>query len=108
MEAIQRATADIPEVFLINDHAPVSWIEESNDALAEAAEDWPHTTLVDWADAAAAHEDELWDGIHLKPSAAGLYARLVARAVREKVAYPAPPPSAAGSSTGSEPGPRGR
>jgi peptidoglycan/LPS O-acetylase OafA/YrhL len=109
MEAIQRATADIPEVFLINDHAPVSWIEESNDALAEAAEDWPHTTLVDWADAAAAHEDELWDGIHLKPSAAGLYARLVAKAVREKVAYPAPAPQpAAGSRTGSEPGPRGR
>jgi peptidoglycan/LPS O-acetylase OafA/YrhL len=90
MAAIQKATADVGEVFLINDHAPVSWIDESNHALEEAAEDWPHTTLVDWADVAAAHEDELYDGIHLKPAAAGLYARLVSQAVREKVAYPAP------------------
>ena len=49
MEAIQKATADVGQLFLITDHAPVSWIEESNHALAEAAEDWPHTTLVDWA-----------------------------------------------------------
>jgi peptidoglycan/LPS O-acetylase OafA/YrhL len=91
MEAIQRATAGVGELFLVTDHAPVSWVEESNGALEEAAEDWPHTTLVDWAAVAAAHEDELWDGIHLKPSAAGLYARLVSRAVREEVAYPAAP-----------------
>ncbi|MGD9737534.1 MAG: acyltransferase family protein [Solirubrobacterales bacterium] len=88
MEAIQRATAGVGELFLITDHAPVSWVEESNHALEEAAEDWPHTTLVDWADLAAEHEDELWDGIHLKPAAAGLYARLVNRVVRESVPFP--------------------
>jgi peptidoglycan/LPS O-acetylase OafA/YrhL len=92
MEAIQKATAGVGELFLITDHAPVSWIDESNGALEEAAQDWPHTTLIDWAPVAAAHEDDLWDGIHLKPSAAGLYARLVSRAVREKIAYPAPRP----------------
>ena len=37
MEAIQKATADVGQLFLINDHAPVSWVEESNHALAEAA-----------------------------------------------------------------------
>jgi hypothetical protein len=89
MESIQRATAGVGELFLITDHAPVSWVEESNQALEEAAEDWPHTTLVDWAPIAAAHEDELWDGIHLRPSGAALYAQLVSRAVHEKVAYPA-------------------
>jgi lysophospholipase L1-like esterase len=88
MEAIQKATADIGELFLITDHAPVSWVDESNRALEEAAEDWPHTTLIDWADLAAEHEGELWDGIHLKPAAAGLYARLVNQVVRESVPYP--------------------
>jgi peptidoglycan/LPS O-acetylase OafA/YrhL len=91
LEAIQKATADVGELFLITDHAPVSWIDESNGALAEAAEDWPHTTLIDWAPVAAEHEAELWDGIHLKPSAAALYAQLVNEAVRGKVAYPAAP-----------------
>jgi hypothetical protein len=92
MEAIQKATAGIGELFLISDHAPVSWVEESNHALEEAAEDWPHTTLIDWAGLAAAHEDELWDGIHLKPAAASLYARLVSQVVRESVPYPRPRP----------------
>ncbi|HZO05714.1 MAG TPA: hypothetical protein VFB52_04955, partial [Solirubrobacterales bacterium] len=91
MEAIQKATANVGELFLINDHAPVSWIDESNSAIEEAGEDWPHTTVIDWAAAADANEDLLWDGIHLKPAAAALYARLVNEAVREKVAFPPPP-----------------
>ncbi|MGE5408006.1 MAG: hypothetical protein ACM3NV_05285, partial [Syntrophothermus sp.] len=101
MEAIQRATADVGELFLINDHAPVSWVDESNHALAEAAEDWPHTTLIDWAAVAAAHEDLLWDGIHLRPGGAGLYARLVDRAVREMVAFPPPSPRSGAEATSS-------
>jgi peptidoglycan/LPS O-acetylase OafA/YrhL len=88
MEAIQKATSGVGELFLINDHAPVSWVGESNHALAEAAEDWPHTTLVDWAKAIEGKEDLLWDGIHMKPGGAGIYARLVAKAVHEKVAFP--------------------
>ncbi|MDX6622093.1 MAG: hypothetical protein QOE75_25 [Solirubrobacterales bacterium] len=91
MEAIQQATGNVGELVLINDHAPVSWIDESNAAIEEAGEDWPHTTVVDWAAAAAAHEDLLWDGIHLKPAAAVLYANLVNKAVREKVSFPPSP-----------------
>jgi hypothetical protein len=81
MEALQKATSGVGELFLINDHAPVSWMEESNHALAEAARDWPHTTLIDWKPVAESHGDMLWDGIHLAPAAAGLYARLVSRVV---------------------------
>jgi peptidoglycan/LPS O-acetylase OafA/YrhL len=88
MEAIQKATVDVGQLFFVNVHAPVSWIEESNHALAEAAADWPHTTLIDWKAVAEENEDLLWDGIHLKPAAAGLYARLVSAAVREKVPFP--------------------
>jgi len=89
MEAIQQATAGVGELFLINDHAPVSWVGESNHALAEADEDWPHTTLIDWAAVADSRKGLLWDGLHLTPAGASLYARLVARTVRSKVRFPA-------------------
>jgi len=82
MEALQKATSTVGELFLINDHAPVSWVEESNHALAEAARDWPHTTLIDWKPVAEAHQNLLWDGIHLTPAGASVYARLVDRTVR--------------------------
>ena len=86
MEALRKATSNVGELFLINDHAPVSWQDESNHALEEADETWPHTTLIDWAPVAAAHETLLWDGIHLTPGGAGIYARLVARTVQTELA----------------------
>jgi peptidoglycan/LPS O-acetylase OafA/YrhL len=92
MEDLRKATSEVGELFLIDDHAPVSWIGESNHALAEAARDWPRTTLIDWEPVAAAHEDLLWDGIHLTPAAAGLYAHLVSGAVHEEIAFPPPLP----------------
>jgi peptidoglycan/LPS O-acetylase OafA/YrhL len=92
MEDLQKATSEVGELFLINDHAPVSWVGESNHALAEAARDWPHTTMIEWKPVADSHEDLLWDGIHLTPAAAGLYARLITTVVREKIAFPPPPP----------------
>jgi hypothetical protein len=91
MEAIQRATGGVGELFLVSDHAPVSWQRESNEALAEAAADWPHTTLIDWAPLAAAHENLLWDGIHLTPAGAALYTRLISRIVHETVPFPPQP-----------------
>ncbi len=83
MEALRKATSNVGELFLITDHAPVSWQDESNHALEEADATWPHTTLIDWAPVAAAHEDLLWDGIHLTPGGAGLYTRLIARTVHQ-------------------------
>jgi peptidoglycan/LPS O-acetylase OafA/YrhL len=91
MEDLRKATSEVGELFLVDDHAPVSWIGESNHALSEAARDWPHTALIDWGPIAASHENLLWDGIHLTPAGAGLYARLVSAAVHEKVAFPPPP-----------------
>ena len=86
MEALRKATSNVGELFLIDDHAPVSWQDESNHALEEADETWPHTTLINWAAVAAAHENLLWDGIHLTPGGAGLYTRLVSREVRSALA----------------------
>jgi peptidoglycan/LPS O-acetylase OafA/YrhL len=88
MEAIQKATAGVGELFLVNDHAPVSWQDESNHALAEAAADWPHTTLIDWRSVAESRSGLFWDGIHLTPAGAGVYARLLSGAVRENVPFP--------------------
>jgi peptidoglycan/LPS O-acetylase OafA/YrhL len=81
MEAIRKATAVVGEVYLVNDHAPVSWLAESNHALAEAGRDWPHTTVVDWKAAAESGDGLLWDEIHLTPRGARLYARTIAEAI---------------------------
>jgi peptidoglycan/LPS O-acetylase OafA/YrhL len=90
MAALQAASTNVGELFLINDHAPVSWLAESNRALAEAAADWPHTTLIDWKAAAESEDGLLWDETHLTPAGAGVYARLVSAAVRKEVAFPPP------------------
>jgi peptidoglycan/LPS O-acetylase OafA/YrhL len=81
MQELEKATSNVGELFLVNDHAPVSWQEESNHALAEAAKDWPHTTLIDWRSAAQSRDGLTWDSIHLTPAGAGVYARLVAATV---------------------------
>ncbi|HXF31822.1 MAG TPA: acyltransferase family protein [Solirubrobacterales bacterium] len=89
MEALRRATTNVGQLFLISDHAPVSWQAESNAAIAEAAKLWHHTTEIPWA--AVAEEDGeslFWDGIHLTPKGAGVYARLVSKVVHEKVPFP--------------------
>jgi peptidoglycan/LPS O-acetylase OafA/YrhL len=81
MAAIEKASAEVGELYLVNDHAPVSWIEESNRAIDEAGEDWPHTTVIDWNSAAESRDGLLWDGIHLTPAGARLYARTIAEGV---------------------------
>jgi hypothetical protein len=89
MEALRKATTNVRQLFLISDHAPVSWQDESNHAIAEASEDWHHTTEIPWAKAAEeGGESLLWDGIHLTPKGAGVYARLVSKVLHEKLAFP--------------------
>jgi hypothetical protein len=89
MEALRKATTNVGQLFLISDHAPVSWQDESNEAIAEASELWHHTTEIPWAKVAKEEGESLfWDGIHLTPKGAGVYARLVSEVVHEKVAFP--------------------
>jgi len=90
MAAIRKATADVGELFLVNDHAPVDWLAESNHALADAAAEWPHTTLIDWKAAAESEDGLLWDETHLTPAGAGVYARLITAAVRGEIPFPPP------------------
>ncbi|MBS1883241.1 MAG: acyltransferase [Actinobacteria bacterium] len=89
MEALRKATTNVGQLFLISDHAPVSWQDESNEAIAEASKLWHHTTEIPWARVAEEGGESLfWDGIHLTPKGAGVYARLVSKVVHEKVAFP--------------------
>src|ERR1700760_3603507 len=89
MEALRKATTNVGQLFLISDHAPVSWQDESNHAIREACEDWHHTTEIPWAKAAEEGGEGLfWDGIHLTPKGAGVYARLVSQVLHEKIAFP--------------------
>jgi hypothetical protein len=89
MEQLRKATTNVGQLFLISDHAPVSWQDESNEAIAEASKDWHNTTEIPWAEAAEEGGESLfWDGIHLTPKGAGIYARLVSQVVHEKVPFP--------------------
>jgi peptidoglycan/LPS O-acetylase OafA/YrhL len=90
MEALRKDTTNVKQLFLISDHAPVSWQDESNHAIREASEDWHNTTEIPWAKAAEEGGESLfWDGIHLTPEGAGVYARLVTKVLHEKLAFPA-------------------
>jgi hypothetical protein len=89
MEALRKATTNVGQLFLISDHAPVSWQDESNEAIAEASELWHHTTEIPWKVAAEEGGESLfYDGIHLTPKGAGVYANLVSQVLHEKVAFP--------------------
>jgi hypothetical protein len=89
MTALRKATTNVGQLFLISDHAPVSWQDESNHAIREASKLWHNTTEIPWAKAAEEGGESLfWDGIHLTPKGAGVYARLVSQVVHEKVAFP--------------------
>jgi peptidoglycan/LPS O-acetylase OafA/YrhL len=89
MEALRKATTNVGQLFLISDHAPVSWQDESNEAIAEASKLWHNTTEIPWAKAAEQGGETLfWDGIHLTPKGAGVYARLVSQVLHEKIAFP--------------------
>ena len=93
MEKLRAATTNVGQLFLVSDHAPVSWQDESNEAIAEASKDWHNTTEIPWAEAAEEGGESLfWDGIHLTPKGAGIYARLVSQVVHEKVPFPHPHP----------------
>jgi hypothetical protein len=105
MDELRSATSGVGELFLVSDRAPVSWMDESNHALAEAARDWPHTTLIDWKPVAESRDGLLWDGIHLTPAGAGAYARLVAGTVRQWLAAHSPRqrPATSGGAAGRRP-----
>jgi peptidoglycan/LPS O-acetylase OafA/YrhL len=109
MAAIRHYTRGLGHLFFVSDEAPVSWEGQSNSALLEAAKEWPQTSLINWH-AIAGRSGYTWDGIHLTPTGARAYAKLVAHDVlgqigtaparqRAKPAAPAAPQAKRASAT---------
>jgi len=100
MHVLHAATV----VVFVNLKEPRSWEAHDNAILADAAKRYSNVVVVDWHDASDHHAEYFWDdGIHLRPTGAAAYARLVAAAltpVRGVSASPAPSGSVAPSPAG--------
>jgi len=72
----------VKEIILANTRVPRPWQNEVNAMLAQVASVVPHTTLVNWYQASANHNDYFYpDGVHLNPLGARVYAALLAHAL---------------------------
>jgi peptidoglycan/LPS O-acetylase OafA/YrhL/lysophospholipase L1-like esterase len=77
MGDLREALRGVDHIFLVNVQAPVSWEDESNGALSDAADSWPNTTLLDWNKLANSDRDLTFDGIHLTPAGVRAYVGLI-------------------------------
>jgi peptidoglycan/LPS O-acetylase OafA/YrhL len=95
MEEIEGATAEVGEIYLLNLEVPLTWEGPNNEAIADAAEDWPNATLLDWHGLVNSRGGMTFDGVHLTPAGVRAYTELIAEAVgggaggRELAAEPA-------------------
>ena len=88
MEDLRRATAEAGVLLLVNDHAPVSWIEGvERPARGGRPGHGPTRSWSTGPPVAREHDRLTWDETHLTPAGAGVYTRLVTRAVRAAGVY---------------------
>ena len=88
MEALQKATPNVGELFLVNDHAPVSWIGRVQPRPRRSRRGLAAHDADRLARGGRRPRSLLWDSIHLTPAGAGVYARLVAGAVHTELRKP--------------------
>jgi peptidoglycan/LPS O-acetylase OafA/YrhL len=81
MDDLHEALRGVGHIFLVNVQAPVSWEDESNGALRDAADSWANTTLIDWNKLANSDRDLTFDGIHLTPAGTRAYVGLIVDAL---------------------------
>jgi peptidoglycan/LPS O-acetylase OafA/YrhL len=77
--ALKASLAGVDHVYLLNVEVPRSWEDEVNSELEQIAGVWPEAEVVDWHDAVS--PEMTYDGIHVDPDGAEVYANLVAGAV---------------------------
>jgi hypothetical protein len=83
LAATLRLLADRRRVVLLTDRVPRDWERPNNATLAHVASRYPNTVLIDWHGKSSGHSDWFYrDGLHLGAAGAGVYARLIAAAVR--------------------------
>ena len=88
--SIMKAAGVDRQVYLVNIKVPRRWEEPNNRAIDQcAALHADQVTVVDWHRAATQHPQWLYsDGMHLRPSGALAFARLIANAIRTNVSDP--------------------
>ena len=77
--ALKASLAGVDHVYLINVEVPRSWEDEVNSELVQISEIWPQAEVVDWHDAVS--PEMTYDGIHVDPEGAEVYANVIANAV---------------------------
>jgi hypothetical protein len=72
---------DRQRVVLINDRVPRDWQDSNNALLARTAKQFPNVVLLDWHALSAGHSSWFYDDqIHLNPSGAPHFARMILQA----------------------------
>jgi hypothetical protein len=78
---LKDALAGVDHVYLVNVEVTRSWEGEVNGELDEAVASWPQAQVIDWHGTIQA--DMTYDGVHVKPDGAVVYADLIASAIEE-------------------------
>lgn len=94
-DRMMEVLAGVQRVVFVNLHADRDWIAGNNAVIAAGVGRYPNAVLVDWAGATAETPDLFWDGMHVRPAGAELYADLILEAVAPpaKAAPPSPTPT---------------
>jgi hypothetical protein len=80
-----RRLRDIPRVIVLNNRVGRYWESANNQTIAAIVPDFTNTRLLDWHGLSAAHPSWFYDdGIHLTPTGALAYTRLIVAAARER------------------------
>jgi len=81
VDGMMQALADVERVVFVNFRVPRNWEGPNNSVLAEKVSQYPNAVLVDWYSATIDRPELFWyDGIHLRPEGAEVYAALIAAA----------------------------
>lgn len=81
--ALLQSLGPVQQIILVNTRVPRPWQGVVNTTLAQVAHSFPHTTLVNWYQDSS-HENGWFypDGVHLNPTGALAYAKLLVQAVK--------------------------
>ena len=83
LKTMLDALRKVPRVVLVTVRVPDPWEGSVNDAYRYAASHWPNVVIADWHRVAQGSPGVLVDGVHPDVQGQRLYARTIARAVRE-------------------------
>ena len=80
-----HALRDVPRVIVLNNRVGRYWESSNNHTIASIVPDYDNVRLLDWHEVSAPHPSWFYDdGIHLTPTGAVAYTRLIVSAARER------------------------